>query len=64
MLRVVPTIIVTVTTSSLEVSGSRIKVNGAAGKPLADTIETDAVVSSVDADVIELTSVVSIAVAE
>jgi hypothetical protein len=56
---VVPTIAVTVTTSSLDVSGSRIKVKGAVpGKPLADTMATDAVVSSVAADVIELTSVV------
>jgi hypothetical protein len=59
MLRVVPFITVTVTTSSLDVSGSRIKVNGTVpGKPLADTMATDAVVSSVAADVIELTSVV------
>jgi hypothetical protein len=59
ILRVVPLITVTVTTSSLEVSGSRIKLNGTVpGKPLADTMATDDVVSSVDADVIELTSVV------
>jgi hypothetical protein len=48
----------------LLVSGSKIKVYGAVGKPLTETTETLVVVSPVAADVIELTSVVSIAVAE
>jgi hypothetical protein len=64
MVRVVPTTAVTFTTSSLLVSGPRIKVNGADGKPLTDATATEVVVSPVAADVIELTSVVSIAVAE
>jgi hypothetical protein len=64
MVRVVDDAAVTVTTSSLLVSGPRMSVYGTDGKPLTDTTETLVVVSPVAADEIELTSVVSIAVAE
>jgi len=56
---------VTVTTSSLEVSGSRISVYGkVVGKPLIETTTTPVVASFADADGIDARSFVSIAVAE
>jgi hypothetical protein len=59
MVSVVDVAAVTVTTSSLLPSGSRISVYGTVdGKPLTDTTATLVVVSPVAAAVIELTSVV------
>jgi len=56
---------VTVTTSSLEVSGSRISVYGKVpGKPLIERTPTPVVTSFADADGIEALSFVSVAVAE